>query len=237
MSKDLENIIEQAKTEAEIASIINFIKNNSKVIIVTIASILLFSAGIIANSQINKNRKIEYSAKLHQAFIYFDEGQQNKAVDLLKEIYQSNKSPYSIKSLALLKHASFLVRLKEYKLAGDIYQSLNSCNKCDQYSQDLGGFLYSALIVSKQDLVANKDELVAKIDKILKNAENYSYNIREQRAIFYLLNNNLEKSYQDYDYIAQSAEVPEYLKQRANNQKINIISKGYQPSKKKLGDA
>lgn len=237
MSKDLENIIEQAKSEAEIANIINFLKKHSKIIIGVIVGVLILSAVIITNSQINKNRKIEYSSKLHQAFVYLDGDQEGKAINLLKEIYQSKKSPYPIKSLALLKHAALLVKAGEDKLAADIYDSLNSCKKCDKYVQDLGGFLYSTLVISNKDLISDKEEVEKKVSEILEDTKSYSYNIREQRAIFYLQNNDLEKSYQDYDMIAGSPEAPKYLRERANNQKINIISKGYQPSKEKSGDA
>jgi hypothetical protein len=231
MSNEMSNLLNQAKSEARLERLLKFFGKNAK--LVTYAAGVVLLAGILffIFTVYQKKAQTKYSAMLHQSLIYQQIGEGEKARAELKKIVDAKSAPSGVKSLASLRYAAFLMDERKIEEVKKIYSEVNKCSSCDDYIQDLAGLLLVRVMISDESEVAKSDELVEKISKIEDRATVLKGQIAEQHALFELLRNNLEKSYEIFKKIAADESASQLLKARANDGMKMAIAKGFHPSK------
>ncbi|MBM5782190.1 MAG: hypothetical protein FJ368_02075 [Pelagibacterales bacterium] len=227
-NNEINQIINQAKSEARSEKIAKFFSKNSK----TIFSILVFAVVVLVIYfvfNLYKNSQEEkYSEILQLSIIDEQTGNINKAKEALKNIAGNKSVPSGVKSIASLRYAAILLNEGKKSEALDIYKTLSNCSSCDSYIKDLGGLLMIKILVA-DEVESQKPELLEIISEIENKSSELKYEIIEQKAIAEMQKNEFEKAYASFNSIVNNPEVSRNLKERAKEGLSIVVSKGYRP--------
>lgn len=227
---NLENeIINQAKSDARTESLKNLLIQNQKLIKITIAALIVIAIGLFAVNAYKKANRVKFSKILHQVLLDQRLGNEDKAIEGLKLIYESKSAPSDLRSLAALRFSAMLIDDNKIKEAVEIYLDIANCSSCDRYIANLSALIAVKIMIS-DDNWQNDNNLVKKITKIENSATILRYYITEQRGFLQLKLNNLKESYQAFELIIQNPESSPNLKERAQEAVKLIMSKGFDPS-------
>ncbi len=215
MANDIDQIISQAKSQAQNDQILNFIKNNLKLIIATLCSIIFLIIASISYNIYQKNKSLKFSKLLHQSYIYKQDFDIENAKKTLELINKSN-AKQELKLIAKLKYAAILIDENSFSKAFEIYQNIARCTSCDIFVKELSQLLAIKLWINNQNL-HDKNNFIELSYKYYNQAKYLYNNIAEQLAIIEKNNKNWQKSHDLFYKIATDIEAPSEIKQRAQN--------------------
>lgn len=230
-NNEINQIINQAKSEARSEQIAKFFAKNSKIIFSAVIAVLTILVVYFIFNLYQKSQEEKYSEILQLSIIDEQSGNFDKAKETLKNIVDNKSVPNGVRSIASLRYAAFLFNEGKKSEALDVYQSLNSCSSCDAYIKDLAGLLMVKIWVS-DEAESQKADLFDRITKIEKNSSELKYEIIEQRAIAEMQKNELGKAYDSFNSIVNNPELPRALQTRAKEGLSIVVSKGYDPAGK-----
>lgn len=213
MSKDIDQIIEKAQSEAKKDVIKIFFKKNAKLIISTSAIIIVTIISIVTANIMKSKRQIHYSKLLHQAHISQGQHDLSKTKELLQEIVNSSKSPDYIKSLAGFRYAGIIIEENKHKEAFDIYLDLAQCRGCREFSRELATLLAIKLWVA--DINLQNNEKLEQLTNLAKKAKHLNNHMDEQFGVIERKRGNIKKSYEIFERIVNDDKVINSLKVRA----------------------
>jgi hypothetical protein len=215
MANDIDQIILQAKSQVQNDQILNFIKNNLKLIIATICSIIFLIIASISYNIYQKNKSLKFSKLLHQSYIYKQDFDIENAKKTLELINKSN-AKQELKLIAKLKYAAILIDENSFSEAFEIYQNIARCTSCDIFVKELSQLLAIKLWINNQNL-HDKNNFIELSYKYYRQAKYLYNNIAEQLAIIEKNNKNWQKSHDLFYKIANDIEAQSEIKQRAQN--------------------
>ena len=227
-NNEINQIINQAKSEVREEKFKIFLSKNKKSIIIAFIVVIVASVALISFSSYQASQKAKYSAIFQQSLMDQQAENLEKSKSGLKQIVDDSSAPSGIKSLASMRYAGILLKEGKTDEALVIYQQINECKNCDAYVKDLGGLL-AIRIWMDDEITSPKIEVLEKIKKIEAKSTALRYQISEQRALLEMQHNNLENAYVIFDSISKNPEVGKKLKERAGEFAKIIISKGYKP--------
>lgn len=225
-NNEINQIINQAKSEVREEKFKEFLSKNKKSIIIAFIAVMIVSVALISFSSYQASQKAKYSAIFQQSLMDQQAGNIEKSKSGLKQIVDNNSSPSGIRSLASMRYAGILLKEGKFAEALVVYQKINECKNCDAYVKDLGGLL-AIRIWMDDEVTSPKIKILEKIKKIEAKSTALRYQISEQRALLEMQHNNLESAYVIFDSISKNPEVDKKLKERAGEFAKIITSKGY----------
>jgi hypothetical protein len=223
----MNNLINQAKSEARSERLRGFFSKHKKIVSNSLIVIATVAVGFFLFAIYQNFQQEKYSEILHQSLIYQQTGDNQKAKESLKKIYESKFAPSGVKSIASLRYAAFLLSEGDKIESAKIYQEISDCRFCDSYIKDVAGLLAVRTWMSDKNEMA-KEELSSRIEKMEKKNKILKHYISEQRALLEMHRNNLEKSYQIFDSFSKASDISPDLKNRAVDGLQMIVSKGYE---------
>lgn len=233
MTKDLDQIIESAKTEAQKDAFRDFFIKNSKKIIIFSSLVAFLTVIAVALFLIKSHQEKYYSEILHKSYVAQNLADYDEAKKLLKKIIDSKFSPKSISSLAVLRYCSLILEDGKNSEAFDLYLKMANCKSCDSFIQELSQLFAIKLwfmdeeIQKKNKSFINSIEIYAFRSKFLKN------HINEQLALIEKSNGELQKSYDLFKQIVENSEKSSGINVRAQT----ALSELYPDIKKDENDA
>ena len=213
MSKDLDQIIEKAQSEAQKDVIKQFFQKNAKIITISSIAIIIVIVSIITTTIIKSQRQVHYSKILHQAHKLQSLHDIKETKKLLEEIVNSSNAPSYIKSLAGFRYAGILIDENKNKEAFAIYLDIAKCRNCRDFSRELASLL--AIKLWSADKKLQQDDKLKQLTKLAKNANYLNNHINEQLAIIERNRGNINKSYEIFQDIANDDKAIKSLKVRA----------------------
>mgnify|MGYP000951454435 CR=1 FL=1 len=224
MSKELDHILEKAKSEAKRDAVREFFIKRSRFLIKIALIIIITVVSIVAIFIIKNNRQIHYSKILHQAHLAQESKDLQQEKKLLQEIINSKKAPSSILSLASFRYADLLLQDSKNKEAIDIFNKIAKCNSCEEFTQDLAKLLAIKTWILDDNL--NQDKaLTKKMHKFAAQAKYLKHHINEQMALYEKSLGNLQKSYEIFNKIANAQDATNSVKVRAQTHVSDLILK------------
>lgn len=228
MPNELDQIIAQAKKQAQDDKFRKFLRQRKNLLIKVAIAATIVAAVLVAAVSVQNYRAKKFSEILHQSLISQQMGKIDEAQQNLAEVYNSYFVPGGIKSIASLRYAAFLLNSGENDKAIAVYQKLHSCFFCNDYAKDLAGLLVVKIWMSNNDEVA-KPDLSNRIKKIEKSSDILKFHVVEQRALLALLNDKFGEAYEIFAMIAKEEDAFPALKERAEDGMKFAVEKGYEP--------
>ncbi len=228
-NNEINQIINQAKSEARSDNIKKLIAKNSKVLFGIAGLVVVGTVGFFIVNAYQKSQEVKFSEILQQSMLDQRSEDLEKTKEALKGIVETKSAPKNIKALAALRYAALLLNEGKNAEAVALYQEVNQCKSCDAYVKDLGGLLTVKVWIS-DETEFQKDDLLARIEKIEANSKELKNQISEQKALVQMHKNNLDKAYLTFESLAKNPEAEEALKKRAEEGMKIVISKGYSPT-------
>lgn len=223
----MNNLINQAKSEARSERLRSFFSRHKKTLSTAFITLAIIAVGFFLFAIYQNFQQEKYSEILHQSLIYQQAGDNQKAKESLKKIYESKMAPSGVKSIASLRYAAFLLSEGDKVGSVKIYQEISDCRFCDSYIKDIAGLLAARTWMSDKNEVA-KEDLSLRIEKMEKKNKILKHYIAEQRALLEMSRNNLEKSYQIFDSLSKASDISPDLKTRATDGLQIVVAKGYE---------
>lgn len=224
------NLINEARSQARADKLFNFMRANKKSVIVLAVVIILALTGFFIFSVVNKSLQKKYSETFHQALILESQNDYETALKTFDEICKSSFVPSGVQSLSCLRLAGISYNLGREEIALETYKKLANGSRFDDYVQEL-----SALFASKIMAMSANEKLEKKIatqnlkeiKKFAKNSDFLKDLILEQEVIFLMNIGDLENSAKILEEILKSEKAEDTLKERAENLKQVLNSRGY----------
>ena len=155
-----ENLFEAQYDLTKKSKLKRFYESN-KIIIFSLIFILVILYGSFSFYLVNKEKKkILLSENYIQAKIYLEEGDKNKAINLLKEVIFANDPTYSSLSLFLAMNQNLIT---DYKELSDMFDHLIENNKFSKEVRNL--LIYKKALLNSN--FANESELLESIRPLL----------------------------------------------------------------------
>ncbi len=230
-NNEMNQLINQAKSEARNDLIKNFFAKNGKIITSVATAAIVGVVAFSAFSIYQSSQESKFSEIFHQALIDQQMGNMDKAKEALQKIYETSSAPKGVKSLASLRYAAMLLEENKKSEAAEVYKKISECGGCDSYVKDLGGLLAVKTWLSDENEI-KKEDLLVRIEKIESDSKELRFQISEQKAFLQIQKNNLGKAYEILDSIHKSPEVSQTIRTRVEEGMKMILAKGYEPAEK-----
>lgn len=215
MTKDIDQIIEKAKSEAQKDAVRDFfVKNRKKIIIASTAFTLIIISSIIL-FLIKSNQQKYYSEILHKSFIAQELADYKETKILLKKIIDARFAPRKIKSLAVLKYSSLILEDKKNNEAFDLYLSVADCNSCDHFIRELSQLYATKLWFMDEILQKDNQSFKKSIEIYAFRAKFLQNHLIEQLALIEKYEGNIQKSYDLFTKILNNENASSGVKVRA----------------------
>jgi hypothetical protein len=207
-------MMNQLKQEARKEKFWLYLTKYKKELFIFLSFILIVIISVSFYNFDKKSKNIEYSKLLHQALVSEEYSKDKSAEEILAKIKNSESSPVNLKSLAMLKQASKLIKDSKIKEAVKVYLEVNNFKKADTYLRELSA-LFALKTMIDFDYKAFDKKIIEILPEIEKNTIMLKPFIIEQKAIFLLLKGQKEESKKMFKNIDLDPESPEFLKKRA----------------------
>lgn len=226
---ELNQIINQVKSETRSENFRKFFVKNSKTLVACCSLVVVFAIGFFIFDSYKESQRNKFSAILQQSIIFEQDQDIDQAKNSLQEILNAGSAPKNIKALAGLRYGGLLLGEGETGQAVTAYEEVNNCRGCDSYFKDLAGLLIVKVWMADEAEVANVD-LIERIEKIEQSSNGLKNEITEQKAILAMQQNDLDKAYEIFESLAKNPEISKSIKGRASEALKIVISKGYKPT-------
>ena len=201
---DQKNFIREIEEEVRQDNLKNAWKKYRKFIISFIFSIIFLVSVINFLDFLNEKKVKKQSELFFQAIEYVEQEDYENAQNLFKEINNSK-----IKGFSDLSYLYLIDLINKKKISLDL----------KNFKADKKSLFYDLIILQKfnSDLnIENNDQLnIEEIIRISKPSSNWSFIANELLASYYLKKNDLDSAKQSLNYIMESKDSSDFIKERA----------------------
>lgn len=224
------NLINEARSQARADKLFNFMRANKKSVVMVAIVIVLALTGFFIFSVVNKSLQKKYSAIFHEALVLESQNDYESALKTFDEICQASFVPAGVQSLACLRFAGISYNLGREEISLEAYKKLANGSRYDDYVQELSGLFAAKMLANSANEKLDKKIATQNLNEIKKFAKNSDFLkdlILEQEVIFLMNIGDLENSAKILEEILKSEKAEETLKERAENLKQVLNSRGY----------
>lgn len=231
MPKRIIKVINDLKNNSNQESLLNLLFKYKATLIKLTSLIIAFLLFFWIYTVYQFNQAKKYSSVLHESLIAQQSGDLKTSKEKLLEIRNSSFVPSNINAIASIRYAGFLLNEGKNIEASEIYLAINKCLTCNDFLNDLAGYLAVSIWISDDEFL--KNDLSSKINKIYNNSKSLKYQIAEQWGFYEIQKKNLEKANKIFDEIIDSSDADKTIKARAQDSKKMLIQKGLKISQTK----
>ena len=174
-----------------------------------------------------KSKQEKYSALLQKAIMESGSGNNESALEIVKNIHEDKTAPVNIKAMSSLKYGALVLEQGKFDEAIKIFLEINQLKKADSYIRELAGLIALKAFIDSND-VKYDDQIKLLTASLEKNSKLLRYFVLEQKAIFEWNRGNYKIAHEIFYELANSKdlEVADSIKKRSTDM-IGIYNSKY----------
>lgn len=209
-------ILRDAISEAKKEKIKNIWQKYKRKLTITFVTVIVIFLVFTVFGIYKKSKEEEYSALLQKAVMEVAKGNNESALEIVKNIHEDQNAPVNIKAISSLKYGAMVFNQGKFDDAIKIFLDVNKLKKADSYIRELAGLTALKALIDSND-IRYDDQIRSLTASLEKDSKLLKHFILEQKATFEWNRGNYKIANEIFHELAngKDSEVAESIKKRS----------------------